>query len=109
MGSGMRQPIYAAAQSAPQQAPSTGGYTDEEFSRHWLLGLMQERSLGRPKEWNGREDGFDTFAFRFSNWLGGMPGNAEELLEASAQHTTAVSASELGFASPSWRRSSCRH
>ena len=47
------------------------------------MGLASERSLGRPKEWDGKESGFDKFAFRFSNCLGSMPGDAEALLEAS--------------------------
>jgi len=66
--------------AAPPAAVSAGaGLTDEEFSKQWLMGLASDRTLGRPKEWNGKEEGFDTFAFRFSNWLGSMPGNAEEL------------------------------
>ena len=31
-----------------------------------------DRSLGRPKEWNGESSGFDDFAFKFSNWLSGF-------------------------------------
>ena len=46
--------------------------------------MSSERTLGRPREWNGKEEGFDTFAFKFANWLSGMPGNAEELLDKAA-------------------------
>ena len=37
-----------------------------------------------PKECNGESGGFDDFAFKFSNWLSGLPGDAERFLEESA-------------------------
>ena len=40
--------------------------------------------MGRPKEWNGDSSGFDDFAFKFSNWLSWLPGDAERFLEESA-------------------------
>ena len=46
-------------------------------------GVGSDRSLGRPKEWNGEPSGFDDFAFMFSNWLSGLPGDAERFLEES--------------------------
>ena len=49
----------------------------------WTLGVGSDRSLGRPKEWNGEPSGFDDFAFKFSNWLSGLPGDAERFLEES--------------------------
>ena len=33
---------------------------------------------------NGESSGFDDFAFKFSNWLSGLPGDAERFLEESA-------------------------
>ncbi len=69
---------------------------DAEFARQWMMGLASEGILGRPREWDGREAGFDSFAFRFSNWLSAMPGDAEELMEASAQRPTPVLSSEFG-------------
>ena len=48
----------------------------------WTLGVGSDRSLGRPKE-NGEPSGFDDFAFKFSNWLSGLPGDAERFLEES--------------------------
>ena len=97
-----RDPAFAQRHAerpagAADVAPT--GLNDEEFSRQWLLGLAGERSMGRPKEWNGKEDGFDTFAFRFSNWLGAMPGNAEELLEASVKRDVPILLAEFGFRS----------
>ena len=53
-----------------------------ELTNVWTLGVGSGRSLGRPKEWNG-ESGFDNFAFKFSNWLSGIPGEAERFLEES--------------------------
>ena len=50
----------------------------------WTLGVGSDKSLGRPKEWNGESGGFDDFAFKFSNWLSGLPGDAERFLEESA-------------------------
>ena len=49
----------------------------------WTLGVGSDRSLGRPKEWNGEPSGFDDFVFKFSNWLSGLPGDVESFLEES--------------------------
>ena len=49
----------------------------------WTLRVGSDRSLGRPKEWNGEHSGFDDFAFKFSSWLSGFPGDAESFLEES--------------------------
>ena len=40
--------------------------------------------MGRPQEWNDESSGFDDFAFKFSNLLSGLPGDAEKFLEESA-------------------------
>ena len=50
----------------------------------WTLGVGSDRGLGRPKEWSGESSGFDDFAFKFSNWLSGLPGDAERFLAESA-------------------------
>ena len=54
-----------------------------ELTLVWTLGVGSDRSLGRPEEWNGEPSGFDDFAFKFSTWLSGLPGNAERFLEES--------------------------
>ena len=54
-----------------------------ELTQVWTLGVGSDRSLGRPKEWNGEPSGFGDFAFKFSNWLSGLPGDAERFLEES--------------------------
>ena len=54
-----------------------------ELTQVWTLGVGSDRSLGRPKEWNGEPNSFDDFAFKFSNWLSGLPGDAERFLEES--------------------------
>ena len=36
-----------------------------ELTHVWTLGVGPDRSLGRPKEWNGESSGFDNFAFKF--------------------------------------------
>ena len=53
-----------------------------------MMGMSSERTLGRPKEWDGKEHGFDDFSFKFTNWLSGMPGDVEELLENAVIHST---------------------
>ena len=35
------------------------------------------------QEWNRESNGFDYFAIKFANWLSGLPGDAERLLEES--------------------------
>ena len=35
-------------------------------------------------EWNGESGGFDDFAFKFSNWMSGLPRDAQRLLEECA-------------------------
>ena len=54
-----------------------------ELTQVWTLGVGSDRSLGRPKEWNGEPSGFDYCAFKFSNWLSGLPGDAERFLVES--------------------------
>ena len=54
-----------------------------ELTQVWTLGVGSDRSLGRRQEWNGEPSGFDDFAFKFSNWLSGLPGDAERFLEES--------------------------
>ena len=43
-----------------------------ELTQLWTLGVGSDRSLGRPKEWNGEPSGFDDFASKFSDWLSGF-------------------------------------
>ena len=54
------------------------------------MGMSSERTLGRPEEWDGKEPGFDDFVFKFANWLSGMPGDVEDLLDNSVVHSTPV-------------------
>ena len=62
-----------------------------ELTQVWTLGVGSDRSLGRPKEWNGEPSGFDDFAFKFSNWLSGLPGDAERFLEESVTMAQPIS------------------
>ena len=76
-----------AAQQAPVlvevNVPVVPELSLGELTQVWTLGVGSDRSLGRPKEWNGELSGFDDFAFKFSNWLSGLPGDAESFLEES--------------------------
>ena len=77
----------AAAQQTPipveVNVPVVPELSLAELTQVWTLGVGSDRSLGRPKEWNGEPSGFDDFAFKFSNWLSGLPGDAERFLEES--------------------------
>ena len=69
---------------------ATSGLQLEQFTRLWMMGLSAERTLGKPKDWNGSDDQLDTFTYKYSAWLEGWPGNAEELLEAPATHENLI-------------------
>ena len=77
----------AAAQQTPipvlVNVPVVPELSLAELTQVWTLGVGSDRSLGRPKEWNGEPSSFDDFAFKFSNWLSGLPGDAERFLEES--------------------------
>ena len=49
-----------------------------DLTNIWTLSVGSDSSLGRPEEWNGESNGFDDFAFKFANWLSGLPGHAEK-------------------------------
>ena len=92
----------AMATAAQRQAAADRGtpledLTEEEFSKLWMMGMSSERTLGRPREWNGKEEGFGTFAFKFANWLSGMPGNAEQLLDKAAIESEPILMERLDF------------
>ena len=59
------------------------------------MGVSSDRQLGRPKEWDGKETTFDDFSFKFSNWLSGLPGGEETLLENAARHAGAISVTTM--------------
>ena len=68
---------------------------DDDFARAWSMGVSSERSLGLPKEWDGEDGGFDEFAYKYTNWLGGRLGGCafeqtDVLLEHAANHTTPI-------------------
>ena len=64
---------------------SEQGLALADVTRTWTLGVGPDRSLVRPKEWNGESSGLDDFALEFANWLSRLPGEAEGLLEDSVQ------------------------
>ena len=87
----------AQRQAAADRGTPSEDLTEEEFSKLWMMGMSSERTLGRPREWNGKEEGLDTFAFKFANWLSGMPGNAEELLDKAAIESEPILMERLDF------------
>jgi hypothetical protein len=62
----------------------------EAFNRLWMMGVSAERSLGRPREWDGKDGGFDDFTYKFSSWLGGLPGNVEDILAHAQTLKTSI-------------------
>ena len=56
---------------------------DEAFERLWMQGLNSERPIGKPKDWNGIEAGFEEFQYKSKNYVGGFPGDVEMLLGAA--------------------------
>ena len=75
--------------------PLVAGLTTEEFERVWSMGISSDRVLGRPKDWDGKENTFDDFSFKFSNWLGGLPGGGDFLLEHAARHGSGISVTTM--------------
>ena len=63
-GEGAASGVAAAAALAAGPADDLG---DEEFQKLWLMGLSAERTLGKPKDWDGRDEGFSIFTYKFSN------------------------------------------
>ena len=59
------------------------------------MGIAAERSLGSPKEWDGRDSTFDEFSFRLVAWLSGLPGGADVLLDHAAVHAAEISISTM--------------
>ena len=57
----------------------------------WMMGLSAERTLGKPKDWDGRDEGFSSFTYKFANWLSALPGDAERLLEHSSREPHEIS------------------
>ena len=90
----------AAAQQTPfpveVKVPVVPEVSLAELTQVWTLGVGSDRSLGRPKEWNGEPIGFDDFAFEFSNWLSGLPGDAERFLEESVTMAQPIQWATLG-------------
>jgi hypothetical protein len=78
-------------------AAAAHGLTDEEFARLWSMGVSSARALGRPREWDGGEQTFDDFACKFSNLLGGLPGECDMLLEHSAAHAAPISITTMAL------------
>ncbi len=65
---------------------------EEEHNRIWTVGISGERgALGRPKEWDGNDAGFEDFTWKFSRWLATLPpkqdgNNAADMLGVAARH-----------------------
>ena len=69
---------------------------DDDFVRMWMMGMNSDRAVGRPKEWDGKESGFDSFAFKFANLLAALPGNIEDLLEFVSIHGEEIEWASIG-------------
>ena len=96
----------AAAQQTPipveVNVPVVPELSLAELTQVWTLGVGSDRSLGRPKEWNGEPSGFDDFAFKFSKWLSGLSGDAERFLEESVTMAQPIQWATLHHERRSW-------
>ena len=81
----------AEATAETTAAPADGMdelLTDEEFVRLCMTHLQghgSEKPQGRPNNWNGVADGWTSFAYEFQNWLSGMPGDVNALLNEASK------------------------
>jgi|AACY02.9.fsa_nt_gi hypothetical protein len=81
--SGLHMPNLSQYQN-PNQLPTAGvelALSDQEFATLWQMVLMSERVVGRPKDWDGSDKGFDPFVSKFADWLSNMPGGVDRLLK----------------------------
>ena len=103
----------AAAQQTPipveVNVPVVPELSLAELTQVWTLGVGSDRSLGRPKEWNGEPSSFDDFAFKFSNWLSGLPGDAERFLQESVTMAQPIQWATLTPRVKSWPGESRQH
>ena len=81
----------AGATAGTTAAPADGMdelLTDEEFVRLCMTHLQghgSDKPQGRPNNWNGVADGWISFAYEFQNWLSGMPGDVNALLNEASK------------------------
>ena len=72
------QTAAAGAAAAASPAPLSSELDAAAFHKMWMMGQQQERSVGRPREWNGGDEGFEDFQFKFVNYMSGMPGPSKD-------------------------------
>ena len=82
MGDAAGDGVQQEAAGAPHLVLS-----DMEFMQLWMLGLTQEKSIGKPREWKGNDEQFEEFQYKFTNYMSGLPGDGrlgvKELLKAA--------------------------
>ena len=66
------------AAPATPPSPQQSELDAATFHKMWMMGQQQERTLGRPRDWNGSDEGFEEFQFKFVNFMSGMPGPSED-------------------------------
>ncbi len=71
------------------------GLTTEELERVRSMGVSSDGVLGGPREWDGKENGFDEFCCNYSNWLGGLRGSGNALLDHAVRHGSGISATTM--------------
>eukprot|EP00974_Lingulodinium_polyedra_P077163 7470215-Lingulodinium_polyedra.AAC.1 len=71
----------AAAARVPVPPDVAPELSEEQFAKLWMMGVSSERSLGRPRDWDGADAKFEEFTWKFSRWLGGLPGDVIRMLE----------------------------
>ena len=76
-------------------SPESAAAANESFEKRWSIGLGSDRSLGRPKEWNGESASFDDFMYKYQNWVGALPGGADQLLDSAVKLQMPIALSSM--------------
>ena len=70
---------------------------EEEFVRLWMMGISSERSIGRPRDFDGAQSNAEDFFAKFTNWLAGMPGDTEFILEDAEKRKNEITRSDMEY------------
>ena len=74
--------------------------SEEEFVRLWKMGISSERSIVRPRDFawfDGSQKNAEDFFAKFPNWLVGLPGDVEFLLEDVEKRTNEITRSDMEY------------
>ena len=70
----------------------------EKFAEMWMMGSHTERTVGRPREWNGSDEGFEDFQHKLNNYMSSTPGADRERTVMALLDGAAAAAEPISFA-----------